>query len=214
LIKVTLLTIDDLETLYTFECETWPAGARASKESLTQRFKLHHWIFAAWENEIIIGILCWRHGWFDPNNMDTFPINFNDFANVANDNPFNSAFAYNLSVHPNYRGLPIAKHLLNTAMIEYHNPNWQYLVGDGRCPSYNGSNSDSEKIEQRLNFKQVIDGHLQRGIPLNLEDYLIDPVLCFYHRLLNCHFTRVIEGFLPTDIASGGNRVIFYKKLM
>lgn len=211
--KVSLLTIADLDALYRFECDAWPIGARASRESLVKRFELKHWVYAAWHNETIIGILCWRQGWFDPKNIQSFPQNFNEFANTTNTNPYNAAYVYNLSVHPNYRGSSVAKYLMDTSLIEYYDPQLSYLVGDGRCPSYNGSNTLSEKIDQRFDFKLAIENHLQNNETLNLDDYLIDPILCFYYRMLNCHFCWVIKDFLPTDTASGGYRVIFYKLL-
>ena len=211
--KVTLLTIADLDALYLFECATWPIGARASKESISKRFELQHWIYAAWKNNAIIGVLCWRLGYFDPSNIESFPNNFNKFANAPNAKPYNAAYVYNLSVHPSHRGKPVAKYLMQSSLKEYHDPQLLYLVGDGRCPSYNGSHNSNEKIEQRADFKKVIDQHFSLNMPISLNDFLIDPVLCFYYRMLNCHFNWVIKDFLPTDSASGGYRVIFYKIL-
>lgn len=213
LYNISLLTIDQIDALYTFECETWPAGARASKEILAQRIALNHWMIAAWDKERIIGILCWRRGSFNPNDMSAFPNNFNDFANVGNDAQYNAAYVYNLSVHPDFRGLPVARHLMRTAFTQYYDPHLAYLVGDGRCPSYNGSSNEIEHIRQNSDFKLAIDRHVQEKCPIDLKDYLRDPILRFYYRALDGHFIWTIKDFLPTDHASGGHRVIFFKPL-
>ena len=127
--------------------------------------------------------------------------------------PYNAAFAYNLSIRPDQRGTEMTRALILAVIDFAKQDHCHYLVGDGRCPSYNGSDTSTEHIAYSGKFKMAIDRQLQCGHTPTLDDYLADPILRFYYRMLSCTFLWSMQDFIPSDISSGGHRVIFYKTL-
>ena len=89
-----------------------------------------------------------------------------------------------------------------------------YLLGVGRCPSYNGSSKgEVENIQPSPLLRNAIDEFMRSGRPPAPARLLADPVLKFYRHFPGCEFLRVVPDFLPGDIPSGGFGVIFYKTL-
>jgi len=200
-----------LGAVASFEQQAWPAHMAASHQSLKSRFELRHTMLGAWHNSQLIGLASWRLGWLDKDNQSLFPKNFTEFSGAPNSAPFNAAFVYNLGIHPDFRGKTSTTQLVHAVLNHAQQQGCQYVIGDGRCPSYRGS--PTEGIPQRLNFKNALDNIILDDKTAELEDYLIDPILNFYYRLLKCEFLWVIPDFIPEDISSGGHRVIFCKTL-
>lgn len=210
---ITQIGINDLGIVSRYEQTAWPASIQASRQTFLNRFEYGHFMLGIWRQEQLVGLASWRRGWFDPTNKLAFPQTFDEFSNAPNTAPYNAAFAYNLSIRPDHRGREMTRALILAVMDYAREDDCQYVVGDGRCPSYNGSNSPSEKIKPSAEFKLAITRQLQSGHQPSLNDYLADPILRFYYRMLDCQFLWPIQNFIPADIASGGYRVIFYKKL-
>jgi len=87
------------------------------------------------------------------------------------------------------------------------------MFGAVRCPSYNGSQTSFEHIEQSPRFRRTIDHNLLNGTTPSTKEFIADPLLRFYHRVLGCKFLAVVPGFLEGDESSGGLGVIFHKPL-
>jgi len=210
---ITRLDFDDLETVSRYEHTAWPASIQASRQTFLKRFEFGHFMLGIWRHEQLIGLASWRRGWFDPTNKLAFPQTFDEFSNAPNAEPYNAVFAYNLSIRPDQRGTEMTRALIMAVIDFAKQDHCHYLVGDGRCPSYNGSNTSTEHIAYSSKFKVAIDHQLQLGEAPTLEDYLADPILRFYYRMLDCTFLWTMQDFIPGDVSSGGHRVIFYKSL-
>lgn len=205
------LSPSNLESIATFEKFAWPLHMAASREILQKRFELHHSMLGAWQGGELIGLASWRFGWLDKSDITKFPTDFQSFSGDKNAEPFNAAFVYNLGVHPQHRGKSSTTQLVYAVLEHAKQQGCDYVVGDGRCPSYQGSND--EHIVQRTHFKQSLDDIMFKHKISELEDFLQDPILNFYHRMLKCEFLWAIPNFIPDDLASGGHRVIFCKAL-
>jgi hypothetical protein len=212
--EIAKLSLADIEAISSYEQTAWPQAIQASYQTLKSRLELNHFMLGIWRDDQLVGLASWRRAWFDPTSKLAFPTTFNEFSNTANATPYNAAFAYNLSIRPDMRGTEMTRALVQAVIEHAKLDNCQYLVGDGRCPSYNGSDSSTEHITQSSKFKIAIDHQLQSDERPTLEEYLADPILCFYHRMLNCTFLWTMQNFIPSDISSGGHRVIFYKSLI
>lgn len=208
-LKLAKLGIADLDAAYALECVAFPEPMQASHQTLTTRFKLDHFMFGAWEGDQLVGMASWRRGWFDPDNKSIFPKSFKEYSNASHSNPHNAAFVYNLCINPAKRGRTLARILIKSVINEAKSDKCRYLVGGGRCPSYNGD----EQILPNSILRNSINNKLSMGQSPSLSEYLSDPLLCFYHRILGCEFLWTMPGYLPSDSASGGHQVIFYKVL-
>lgn len=208
---ITKLDSHDLEAIYTLECAAFPESMQASYETLALRFKLGHFMLGAWEQNRLVGLVSWRHAWFDPEDRTIFPETFAKFSNAPNSSPYNAAFVYSLGIHPEKRGAELTRALMMSAIDHIKSSHCKYLVGDGRCPSYNGCSTDD--IAPSKIFRKAIDLQIQSGEVPSLAEYTADPYLRFYHRTLNCQFLWAMPDFLPSDDASGGHQVIFYMLL-
>jgi hypothetical protein len=211
--RLARLSSRDLDAVYAFECSAWPEPLQASYQTLATRFELNHFMFGAWEQEQLIGLVSWRHAWFDPEDRSIFPKSFTEFSGAPNSNPHNAVFVYNFGIHPARRGMLVTQALIASIIAYIKSGHCKYLVGDGRCPSYNGSNTTTEQVTPSKIFKAALDRQLKYGQEPSLQEYLADPLLRFYYRRLGCQFFGAVPNFLPTDSASGGHQVIFYKAL-
>lgn len=191
------LGLEDLAGIVALENTVWPDGLRADESIITKRLQCRHAMLGAFRSGKLIGMACWRYGYFDPDNQDTMPTNFNEFANQANGQQINAAFVYNFALLPEIRNSKIGPSLIANGIDILLKHDCKYLVGASRCPSY----SESSAMREAITHSQM---------PLPCEQ---DPVLNFYRRTLACIFTRPLAGFLPADAASGGYAIGFYKEL-
>lgn len=208
---ISLLNETAISDIQALEAASWPTGLAADVKKISWRFNAEHSMLGGWYKNKLLGIACWRLGWLDISNPESFPDSFSKFANSKNDQVFNAAFVYNLCIHPDARGSNLVRLLIKSALSHTKTLQCKYLVGDGRCPSYNGSRI--ENIEEELIFKNAINQAKLVGQRIIKNDCLYDPVLRFYHKTLGCEFLWVMPEFIPEDTSSGGYRVIFYKEL-
>jgi hypothetical protein len=125
---------------------------------------------------------------------------------------FNTAFGYNLNVHPAERGGRLVRRLLQAAFAHAAAAGCTYLVGDGRCPSYNGSHDPpADDVAPNPAFRAAIDEFMRSGVFPEEHKLMLDPALRLFSRLMNCRFIAIIPDFLPADTASGGFRVMYLK---
>ncbi len=206
-----LLDRDAAEEIEKLELASWPVDLAADTDKIAWRFNAAHFMLGARHKDNLLGLACWRLGWLDTSTPNSFPDSFSKFSNSKNEDVFNAAFVYNLCIHPDARGSNLVRLLIKSVLTHAKALKCEYLVGDGRCPSYNGSKE--ENIVEELRFKNAVDTAESSGWVISKKDCLYDPVLRFYHKTLNCEFLWVMPAFIPEDSSSGGYRVIFYKEL-
>jgi hypothetical protein len=197
------LSIDDLDDISDLESNVWPVQLRASKDCLEKRLLWGHTMMGAFRENRLSGIASWRYDKFDPDNASTMPQSFNQFSNQPNVTPSNAAFVYNFALLPGIRNGRIGPNLITESTKILFENHCQYLVGASRCPSYSSAN---QKLQ--LDIRNAISHYSSDEPP-----WLLDPVLNFYSRTLNCIFTEPIANFMPEDLESGGYAIGFYKTL-
>lgn len=212
-LRIVDLQISDVPAIALLEQACWPPGLQASAETILQRLEYGHVMMGGVLGEELVAVMCWRYANFTPDDFSSFPKTFIEFSTQPNVEPHNAAFVYNLCVHPKFRGSNVVRELFLAGLARRHTSNCQYLVADGRCPSYNGIESATESIKPSATFRAAIDRYTNGGDFPSLKEFTADPILRFYRRTLHCEFVTVIPNFMPADIASGGYRVIYFKAL-
>lgn len=207
--QVAELTRDDISLISGLEQACWPTELQATHAILQKRFSSGHIMLGAWVDGQLVGLIAYRRTWFDPDEAQSFPKTFNEFASGDNRGPFNAVFGYNMSIHPRLRGSRVIHLLLREAIAKVRADGCHYIVGDGRCPSYNGSETGEKSIRKSEVFHAAVDRHMSGGAFPTLKEFLADPALRFFYRTMHCRFLWVLPDFFPGDSASGGYRVIY-----
>jgi hypothetical protein len=204
-----LLHPDEAPAIVALEKAAWPLPLQADAATIARRFTLGHYMMGAWREARLIGLGSYVLTHADPHDEAVFPRTFGEFSSLARTDPPRSAYTYNLCIDPAFRSLeltaPMVAHLLGHAASE----GCQFAVGDGRCPSYDGSTERPDRVRQNPRFRALIDAWHSSGRRPTDEEMILDPVLRFYWRITRCRFLHLRPRFLPGDTASGGFRVIF-----
>lgn len=208
---LTELTREDIPAIRRLEQACWPPALQASASIIESRLASGHKLVGAWSDGRLAGLIAYRHVRFDPLDPAAFPKTFAEFASGNRQPEFNAVYGYNMSVDPMLRGSQIIHDLLAGAIARVRADGCRYIVGDGRCPSYNGEGEDEndKAIRQSPVFRAAVDRYMSGGAFPSLEEFLADPALRFFHRKMHCRFLWVLPGFFPGDHASGGYRVIY-----
>jgi GNAT superfamily N-acetyltransferase len=210
MIKIEELSIDDLEKIMEVEERAFIPPLQASPETIAKRLKMDHTYLGLYLDNRLIGTLAFRESVFSPDDFQKFPETSEEFANNLNENNPNAIFVYSLGILPEYRGKATIE-LVNAAINMARERGLDYVVGEGRFPSYNGSNQ--EKIKQKAELKRTIDDAIKNKSMPPEKELLKDSTLAFYHRFGKVNFWKIILNFTPEDKSSGGHRLIIYKKL-
>lgn len=208
-IRVAELTRHDLHAIDLLEKVCWPTGLQASPDLLQSRFDSGHTMIGAWMGNRLLGLIAYRHVMFDPQDIEAFPKNFTEFSRGARQQKFNAVYGYNMSVHPEMRGSSLIRNLLSGAIDRVRTEGCRYIVGDGRCPSYNGGVESGRTIRQSIVFRTAVDRYMNGGHFPTLTEFLADPTLRFFYRTMHCRFLWILPNFFQGDLASGGYRVIY-----
>jgi len=212
--EIRQLSIDDCASIVELERVCWPLELQASQNIIYTRFSLgHNFAGILYENRLI-GLGAYVYTDQDPYDKDAFPDTFNEFASIQMRKPNVSMYVYNLSMHPDWRGTNAVLDLLEYMKQEGRCNDCKYAVGDGRCQAYNGSQEAHDNVKVNPKFKKAIDDWYMTGNKPTDEILLLDPLLKFHRRNLDCEFLYLKKDFLPGDVASGGFRVIFVHKFM
>ena len=208
------LNVEDISEIARLENLCWMPRLRADESTLSARFQARHISLGAFVEGQLVGVTSFLYTQFDPNLPEMLPSSFHLFSSLPMHPQPNSAFVYNLNMHPRHRGEILTRKLIFTGIDQLLKDNIKYLVGASRCPSYNGNtDSSAEKIVQSTRFRQIIDASMLSGsIPSN-KMLSIDPVVRFYRRTLHCDFMKIVPNFLPGDLPSGGFGIYFCKSL-
>ncbi len=212
--RVEILCAKNIPAILELEDACWLPEIRASEETLRKRFELGHISMGIFVGNKLVGLTSFSYTRFSPDNLDGLPGTFSEFSSRPRCNDYNTAYVYNLNIHPDYRGKTLTRKLVWATVDRFRKDNCSYLLGAGRCPSYNGSQgAGTEAIEPSHAFRRTIDSAMQSGKLPATGELIVDPVLRFYRRTLGCKFLRVTAEFLPGDTPSGNFGVIFYKAL-
>jgi len=201
----------DINKILLVEHQSFVEEIRASREIIEKRLKLLHTYICCEYQGKVAGTIAFHLDRFDPENKKDFPKTFNEYSGSANNPDANALFVYSLGVVPEFRDGRVAKSLIKSVSEEAAKSGLEFIVGDGRCPSYNGS--CKEGISQIIKFKELIDNYVKTSHVPEKNEFLLDPLLAFYHKIIGCKFAWIFPKFIPEDAASGGFRVIGYKEI-
>jgi hypothetical protein len=211
---VRLLVPGEEALLAELEQAAWPLSLQASAEVIHERVRLGHTFLVMPGEQGLIASACYVYTHENPLDASNFPKTFAKYSSLPCSEPIVSLYVYNLCVHPAYRGQPVVRSLIDAVVGDACRVGANYLVGDGRCPSYNGTNgSAAEKVHCNPRFRQIIEQWHASGEKPPDAELIGDPLLRFYYRVLGCRFLHLMPDFIPEDVASGGYRVIFTKIL-
>ena len=207
-----ILDESDLEAIVEVEKKAFISELQEEEEIIKIRLRMNHTYVGAFEDEKLVGTLGFRYALFNPNEKEKFPKTCEKFANKPNENGANTIFVYTLGVIPEYRRLNLVLGLIQNSFDTARSQRAEFMVAEGRIPSYNGSLH--EKIKCKRDVKSAVDEALESKMDLPVLNKLLkDPLLGFYHRYVKVKFLWLIPHFTPEDIASGGYRIIFFKKI-
>lgn len=211
---VKTLGVEDIPEILELENVCWLSEIRASEATLQTRFEMGHISMGMLVNGKLVGMTSFSYTHFSPDDSNGMPDTFREFSSHPQYDDYNTAFVYNLNIHPDYRGDKLTRELIWTGIDRLREDNCVYMLGAGRCPSYNGSPDEgTEGIQASAAFRKTIDQSRRTGKLPATRDLIVDPILRFYRRTLGCRFLRVVPEFLPGDTPSGNFGVIFYKTL-
>jgi hypothetical protein len=206
--------IEDIPALAALEAAAWPGPLQASQELFHRRLNLGHGIIVAATPEYLAAAVCVIPRAEPQFEAACFPRDFAAFSTLPRTDPVHSVYAYNLCVHPSHRGERVVRDVIGLGISTISEWGARWIIGDGRCPSYAGSGGEGpDRTRPDPVFRAALDQWAATGTRPPLDMLIRDPVLRFYHRVLDCEFVHLARNFLPPDASSGGNRVIFVKDL-
>jgi hypothetical protein len=231
-LEVAELTSASINDIMVLERRVCIPLIQASEETILRRFSVGNIMLGTRLNGALVGSIGFRYGCFDPENKESFVRNFKEFS-TPSERPtvFNSGFIYSVNVDPAYRALAVQP---KTAKLHAVAIGWilivhavermkalgcAYAVGDGRPAFYNGSHGflGQEYYEQIPRLKYLLD---KAGAGHTLSNEESKEILSYsifraYDRFLGggTQLAWVLPSFFPTDLPTGGFRVILYKTL-
>ncbi len=212
-IKVGQLLEADINDIMELERASWLDEVQADQGTILQRLQMGHIMMGIRENGVLCGMTCFSYTHCDPFSTQQLPRRFHDFASAPATDEYNVAFGYNLNIHPDYRGGDLLITLLVAGYQRMKEDGVQFMFGDGRCPSYNGSSNEQEKVAQRPAFKACIDRYMKTGEFPSTGELIQDSHLRYFHRVMACEFVAIFPDFLPSDLPTGGFRVMYRKEI-
>lgn len=209
-----LAGVEDVSALAALEAAAWPGPLQASEDLIRHRLALGHGMIVAAMPDYLAAAVCVVPRAEPEFDAASFPREFSQFSTLPRSDPVRSVYAYNLCVHPSHRGERVVRDVISLGIQTILKWGARSIIGDGRCPSYAGSSGEGpDRARPDAVFHDALDSWAETGIRPPLEILIRDPVLRFYHRVLDCDFVHLARNFLPQDASSGGNRVIFVKQL-
>jgi GNAT superfamily N-acetyltransferase len=208
-IQIAELTANDIPDIVVLEQACWLPELQADPDILEKRLASAHKMVGARIGGELVGLIAYRHTWFSPDDVAVFPKTFAEFSSGCCEGKHNAVYGYNMSVHPRVRGSKVIHVLLRAAIEKVRTHGCRYIVGDGRCPSYNGSEDGRGSIRKSEVFHSAVDRYMSGGVFPSMKEFLTDPSLRFFYRMMHCRFLWILPDFFPGDSASGGYRVIY-----
>lgn len=200
---------DDARRIVALEERCFIPSLRASEATVLRRFELGHTMLGVKAGDELRALVSFSYGRFDPTDPKAFPGSLEELCLQEVPDDYDTVFVYNLEVHPGERGGRIAGVLVRETLDRAERDGCTYGVANCRIPSYAGA----EGIGRRPAFTAAIDRYLEGGEFPDQREFTRDPTLALYRRLTGCRFLWILPGYVPTDRASGGHRVIAYGPL-
>ncbi len=218
--NVIRLGTSDLDRIMDVERRAFIPSIQTTNEIIRKRlFREHVYLGVEVEKELV-GTLALRFAHFVPNFADFCRRNptFSDYAENNNEQNANAVFVYSLGIIPQHRNGTNAKNLIQGAFDLYcKKKGVEFLVGDARVPSYNGSreNLQYEQFDKTEELHKAIDEYFRTGTLPSRNLIERDPVAGFYLRVFPEGKILGItdEMFWKGDKPCGGHMIIEYLKL-
>lgn len=197
------------------EQAAWSGGLQAGVDTIRRRLALGHIMMVAEAADgRLAASVCFTPTAEEPFDRARFPASFAAFSALPRSEPIRSIYVYNLCVHPDFRGPATVRPLMAQTVATYLPLGARWLVGDGRCAAYAGSQPGApDKVRADPVFRAAIDHWHRTGEQPADEVLMREPLLRFHRRQLRCRFLHLMPDFLPEDVSSGGFRVIFVADL-
>ncbi|MCH7568642.1 MAG: GNAT family N-acetyltransferase [Nanoarchaeota archaeon] len=217
--EVRKLDLSDLEGIINVEKRAFISQIQASRKKIAERINKGHIYLGAFSEESLVGTLALRFARFLPNFKDFINRNssFHDYAESDNEDKANAVFVYSLGVIPEHRNASHAVKLIRNAVDIGREEGMEFLVGDARVPSYNGSHNQIqyEEFDRNEKLHNAIDKYIRSGILPSRELIEQDSVAGFYLRVFPTIEVLGItdEKFWEGDEPCGGHMLIEYSKL-
>lgn len=208
----------DMERILDVERRAFIPSIQTTEEVIKRRLSRGHIYLGVESENELVGTLAFRYAHFIPDFEDfirKYPT-FDDYAEKPNDSGANAVFVYSIGVVPNHRNAANARKLLDGALEETIKANMDFLVGDVRVPSYNGShtNPDYEEFDENEELHSAIDNYFKTGVLPPKKLTMQDPVAGFFLKvLLELKVLGITDkNFWKGDEPCGGHMVIVYLK--
>ncbi len=213
------LKLSDLERIMQVEKTAFIPSIQTTEEIIKRRLGKGHIYLGVEVKGELVGTLALRLAYFIPNFEDFCNRNptFEEYAEKNNEEEANAVFVYSIGVVPKHRNAINAKKLLRGAFETAKQPKIEFLVGDARIPSYNGSNQDLqyEQFDKNRALNKAIQEYFKTKVLPSRELFKQDPVAGFYLRVFPqgevLGITRT--DFWRGDDPCGGHMIIEYLKL-
>jgi len=214
LISVIQLSIENITQIMDVEKRAFIPTIQITEKNIRICLEMNHIFLGAFIGEKLIGTIALRYANFSPNDYENFPKTLKMYAEVPHDENPNTAFVHSLGIVPEHRNGYAAKYLIEGAIKKAKEDGMSYIVGDSRCPSFNGSSEfQQERVLKNQEIHDAITAHLEGKAPLPDELMLSkDPVLGFYIKN-GAKTLWIIPGFFPEDEPCGQFVVIQYKEI-
>lgn len=208
-----------MKQLVKIESQAFIPPIQTTEKVIRRRLNQRHIYLGVHVNFDLVGTLALRFAKFNPDFQDFTKSNptFSEYAERENEEDPNSAFVYSIGVIPSKRNGFNASELLKSARDIAKQRNLDFLVGDARIPSYNGSYEylDYEQFEKNWELHEAINNYLASGElpPRRLIEQ--DPVAGFYLKVFPKGKLLGItdDKFWPGDYPCGGHMAIEYLEL-
>lgn len=213
------LKVSDLERIMQVEKTAFIPSIQTTEEIIKKRLGNGHIYLGVKVRGELVGTLALRFAYFTPNFEDFCNRNstFEEYAEKDNEENANAVFVYSIGVVPKHRNAINAKKLLQGAIETAKQSKMEFLVGDARVPSYNGSNQNLqyEQFEKNEELHKAIQDYFKNKVLPSRELIRQDPVAGFYLRVFPEGKVLGItdERFWRGDKPCGGHMIIEYLKL-
>src|SRR3989344_7879518 len=139
--RIKKLTKENLEEILDVERKAFIPLIQATEEVVRRRLNKEHVYLGVESGKKLIGTLALRFTNFVPD-FTIFCIKnptFSKYAEKDNESNANAIFVYSIGIVPQYRDGVNARNLLQEAFNIAKQKGMEFLIGDARVPSYNGS---------------------------------------------------------------------------
>ncbi len=221
MVVVRELSAKNIDAILCVESTAFIPPLQSNRDTILKRLGEGHTYLGAFgekgEDEMV-GIASFRSGFFSTDFRD-FLNTYHNFKKWADDWSIengNALLIYNLGIIPSQHNVIFASALINKISGLGRLKGKAFIAGEGRIPSYNGSNySGYELIKQNPELKEALDDYLEHGGNLSKSKVVQDRILDFYLRVFpNVNILGATgPNFIAEDVPSGGHRIMLFERL-